>query len=101
MKEKKIASHVFFHQSRRSPLGKPDLTNLRPSIGTVTVAANVPWHQKRTARSYLASPIHIKVSVYTIRSNELELSAPLTRGAEVRRYRVRFTQLEYENRQDV
>src|SRR5580700_1985988 len=57
--EKKIASQVFFHQSRRGPLGKPDLTNRRASIGRVTVAAKVPWHQYRIARSYLASPIQI------------------------------------------
>ena len=40
--EKKIASHVFFHQSRLGPLGNSDLANLRASKGSETVAANVP-----------------------------------------------------------
>src|ERR1700677_3977462 len=57
--EKKTASQVFFHQSRRGPRGMADLTNLRASMGRVTVAAKVPWHQYRIARSYLASPIQI------------------------------------------
>ena len=39
----------------------PVLTKRRASIGIVTVAANIPWHQYRIARSYFASPIQIRV----------------------------------------
>ena len=59
--EKETASHVFFHHSRRGPRAMPVLTNRLASIGIVTVAANIPWHQYRIARSYCASPIQIRV----------------------------------------